>query len=203
MIVNTNYLNEVLKMAFGKGVNVWIFGFLTFLAGLNTLNAVMLWVYKGADLIIEPYLMNSILGIDGMPVTTYFWVSLIATFGFLGLTAFVTHGEPSPYQAILKMIGEVEEGLADNRRKIEAARVGLFAKLEADRMERQQLFDTVNANIGDASKEMLEAVDRQGKFLQKQRAELEDVKARLETLERELTLPKPKLSSQNAPEEIK
>jgi len=267
-------------MGFGKGAAIWISGFFTFMAGLNTFNAVMLWVYKGADLIIEPYLMNNILGIGGMSVTGYFWISLIATFGFLGLTSIVAYSGPSPYQAILKMIGEVEEGLADNQRKIESTRVGLFAKLETDRMERQQLFDTVNANIGNARKEMLDAVDRQGKalrkdredlfysvktgfdkareemlgvlekrgeaiqkdllsttqanfsnirkemrdmlekqgkalqmversgkqstaVLQKQRMELEDVKARLETLERELTLPKPRLNSHNAPEEIK
>jgi len=251
VVVEQTTLNEVLKMAFGKGVAVWISSFFTFLAGLNTFNAVMLWVYKGADLIIEPYLMNNILGIGGMPVTRYFWASLIATFGFLGLTSLVAYSGPSPYQGMLKMIGEVEDGLADSRRKIEATRVGLFAKLETDRMERQQLVDTVNANIGNARKEMLDAVDRQGKALrkdredllhsvktsfdnareetlgalekrgeaiqkemrdilekhgkalQKQRVELEDVKTRLETLERELTLPKPKLNSHNAPEEIK
>jgi len=267
-------------MALGKGIAVWISGFLTFLAGLNTFNAIMLWVQKGADLIIEPYLMNNILGMSGISVTGYFWVSLITTFGFLGLTSLVACSGPSPYQAVLKMIGEVEEGLADSRRKIEAAKVGLLAKLETDRMERQQLFDTVNANIGNARKEMLDAVDRHGKVLrkdredlfyslktsfdnareetlgvlekraeamqkdllsttqanlsntrkemrdilekqgkalqimqrtskqstvalQKQRAELEDLKARLEGLEKELTLPKPRLNSHNAPEEVK
>ena len=223
----------MLKMSFEKGVAVWISGFFTFLAGLNTFNAIMLWMYRGADLIIEPNLMSNILGIGGMPVTVYFWVSLIATFGFLGLTSLVACSGPSPYQGILKMIGGVEEKLADNRRKMEAAKVELFAKLETDRMERQQLFDTVNANIGNASKEILgvlekrgEAIqkdllsttqanlsnirkemggmlEKQGKAVQKQGAELEDLKARLETLEKGLTLPKPKLNSHNAPEEIK
>lgn len=265
-------------MAFGKGLAIWISGFFTFLAGLNAFNAVMLWVDKGADLIMEPY--HNILGIGGIPVTGYLWVSLIATFGFLGLTSLVAYGGFSQYQAILEMIGEVEEGLGDTRRKIENANRRLAAKLELDLSELHQLFDRVNATIGNTRNEMLSAVDKQRKalrrerkdllysvktgfddareemlgmlenraeaiqkdllsttqatlrnirnemrdifekqgkvmqeverssqqsviVLQRQRAELEDVKARLETLEIEFTLPKPRLNSHKGPEEIK
>lgn len=74
-------------MTLRKGIALWISGFLTFFAILNTFNAVMLWVYDGADSVIDASF--NILRIGGIRVTDYFQVSLIATFGFLGLTSLI------------------------------------------------------------------------------------------------------------------
>ena len=157
-------------MAFGKGIAIWISGFFTFLAGLNTFNAVMLWVFDGAYSIIEPY--YNISGIGGMRVMDYFWASLIATFGFLGLLSLIAYGRSSPYQAMQEMIGEVENGLGDTRKKIDDANIELAAKLEIDRIEHRQISETVNTNIGNARKEMLNAIEGQEKALQRNHQDL-------------------------------
>jgi len=243
-------------MAFGKGIAMWISGFFTFLAGLNTFNAVMLWVYDGADVILSPYF--NIFGLGGMLVSDYFWVSLIATFAFIGLLSLIACGRSSPYQVIQEMIGGVENDLGDTQKKIDDANMGLVSKLEMDRMEYHQLSDIVNVNLGNTKKEMLDAIEKQEKELQKNRedflhsvktgfnnvreemlrmlekragtmqkdliytteanfgnirkemkemqrqiAELEEVKTGLETLRMELTLPKPRLNSHQGPEEVK
>jgi predicted flap endonuclease-1-like 5' DNA nuclease len=157
-------------MALGKGVGVWISGFLTFLAGLNTLNAIMLWTYQGADAIIEPYLVGSVLG--EIQVKEYFWLSLATTLIFLGLASIIAYSGPTPYQVLLKMIARVEEKLAANRKKLEATRRELFAKLEYDRMACEELFNSVNTSIDNAKKEMLSLMERQRKAVEKAREEM-------------------------------
>lgn len=255
-------------MALMKGVAVWISGSLTFLAALNAFNAAMLWMYNGADFVIEPYLIGNILPISGISVMNYLWASLAATFGFLGLTSIIAFRGPSQYRTILKMIGEVQEDVAADRKEIETTRRGVYAKLELSNMARQELFDTVNTNIdnvrkgtqktyGDllhaikanfnnareemlgllekqekaikkdlvsvaqaslnTRKDMLGALQKQGRAIQrvwrssqngaaaiqKQREELEDVKARLERLAMEVLPLQPRLTSQTNLEEMK
>jgi len=265
--IRNNILNEVSKMALGKGIGVWISSFFVFLAGLNTLNAVMLWTYQGADAIIEPYLVGSMLG--EIQVKEYFWLSLSTTLIFLGLTSIIAYSGPTPYKQLLKMISGVEKELEANTKKLESTRTGVFAKIELDKMAREELFNTVNTNIDNSKKEMLSLMERQRKAVQKaqeemlglldeqamiikkdvfsavntnlgktgkemlsmlekqgkaiqgamqkvgrlskkgavtaeeQKGELADVRARLERLERELTLPQPKLTSRSSTEEIK
>ena len=162
--------NEASKMALEKGIGVWILGFSAFLAGLNALNAVILWIYQGADAIIEPYLVGFILG--KIQVKEYFWLSLITTLIFMGLTSIVAYSGPTRYQALLKMIAGVEEKLAANTRKLEVTRTGVFAKLEYDKMAREELFNTVNTNIDNTRKEMLSLTERQWKAIQKTREEM-------------------------------
>ncbi|MBA7490334.1 hypothetical protein ES702_00871 [subsurface metagenome] len=139
-------------MSLMKGVAVWISGSLTFLAALNVFNAAMLWMYNGADFVIELYLIGSILTISGMSVINYLWVSLAATFGFLGITSIIAFRGPSQYQTILKMIREVQGDVTADRKEMEATRRGIHAKLELSDMARQELFDTVNTNIDNVRK---------------------------------------------------
>ncbi len=254
-------------MALGKGIGVWVSGFLVFLAGLNTFNAVMLWTSRGANATIEPYLVGYLLG--EIQVKEYFWLSLSLTLGFLGLVSIIAYSGPTPYKAVLKMIAKVEEELVANRKKMDALRTGVFAKIEYDKMVREDLFNTVNANIeekgnkmfslikrqsesiqktrkemfgllkdqgkviqkeafsafemnfGSTRKEMLGLLEQQGRTMQrtmqkvnslskkgvvtaeKQRLELANIRERLDRLEKELTPPKPRLTSSNSTEEIK
>jgi len=67
-----------------KGVILWILGFLAFLAGLNSVNAIVLWAQLGPEAIIEPYLISSLTG--GLSIATYLWISILVTFVFLGMT---------------------------------------------------------------------------------------------------------------------
>ena len=243
-------------MALVKGIAIWVSGFFTFLAGLNTFNAIMLWVNAGADVVIDP--SYNIFAIGGMLVKDYFWVSLIATCGCLGLLSLIAQGRSSPYQVLQEMIGEVQIELGSTQRKMDDANTGLAAKLEMDRIENHELSDAINRNIGKTAKEMFEMLDRQEKTIERNRddflrgvktgfrnvraetlgllekraeatqkdllsttetnfgiigkemkemqrqiAGLEDVKTGMETLKEQLTLPKPRLSSHQGPEEIK
>lgn len=157
-------------MALDKGIGVWVSGFLVFLAGLNALNAVMLWTYQGADAIIEPYLLGYLLG--EIQVKEYFWLSLATTLIFLGLASIIAYSGPTPYQAVLEMIARVEEEIAANRKKLEATRTGVYAKLEYDKMVREELFNTVNTNIENTRKEMLFLTEKQAKAIRKTREEV-------------------------------
>jgi hypothetical protein len=157
-------------MTLRKGIAMWISGSLTFLAALNTFNAIMLWAYHGADSVIDPYF--NILRMGGIQVTDYFLASLIATFSFLGLTSLIAYGRSSPYQALTKRIGQLENGLGDTQRKIEDANSELAAKLEIDSIKRHQLSDAINTKIDNATKEMLNTIDKHGKFLRRNREDL-------------------------------
>jgi predicted flap endonuclease-1-like 5' DNA nuclease len=63
---------------------LWILGFFTFVAGLNAVNAVVLWTQLGPETIIQPYLIGNYIG--SLSVATYLWISILATFVFLGMT---------------------------------------------------------------------------------------------------------------------
>ena len=82
-----------------KGLLVWIFGFFTFFAALNSFNATFLWSQHGGNLIIQPGQESSYLQfITAMKVTTYFWVSILFTFLFLGVTFIIAYrGQPEEY----------------------------------------------------------------------------------------------------------
>ena len=139
-------------MSLMKGIAVWICGSLTFLAALNAFNAAMLWMYNSANFVVEPYLIGNILSISGISVINYLWVSLAATFGFLGLTSVIAFRGPSEYQTIFKMIREVQGDVTANRKEMEATKRGIHAKLELSDMTRQELFDTVNTSIDNVRK---------------------------------------------------
>jgi predicted flap endonuclease-1-like 5' DNA nuclease len=139
-------------MSLMKGIAVWICGSLTFLAALNAFNAAMLWMYNSADFVVELYVIGGMLTIGGISVTNYLWVSLAATFGFLGLTSIIAFRGPSEYQTIFKMIREVQGDVAANRKEMDATKRGIHAKLELGDMARQELFETVNTNIDNVRK---------------------------------------------------
>lgn len=67
-----------------KVTALWILGFFTFVAGLNAVNAVVLWTQLGPETIIQPYLIGNYIG--SLSVATYLWISILATFVFLGMT---------------------------------------------------------------------------------------------------------------------
>lgn len=185
-----------------KGMGVWILGFLTFLAGLNALNAVVRWALEGEDRVFEPYLMGFI---GKMQVATYFWVSIMAMFLFLGLTVIIAYSRPPPDPAILSRIVGIEEELATNRSVLESTQIGLYQRLEDNERAREELFNKVNITLRDVTEKTVGALEKQEQEIRKvreeQMAELATLGTRLERLEREL-LPKPRLTSQSNPEEI-
>jgi hypothetical protein len=198
-----------------RGIAVWILGFLTFLAALNSFGAVTYWISRGRDSVVTPYLIGAYTG--ELRTETYFWISITITFVFLGLTCIIAYRKLPPDPEIIKMFVKVGGNLAALRKTQEAAVTELSEKLEANRTTSEQLFRKANANLENARKETLDMLKkheaamrevgrlskRGAAAIKKQRKELEDIRTRLEKIESELTPPQPRLKSQSSPEEIR
>jgi hypothetical protein len=147
---------------------MWISGFLAFLAGLDAFNAIILLNTKGVDAIFKPYLIGYITG--EMRAMEYFYASIVVTSIFLGLTSIIASHGPSPLQAMLETIAEVEEKVATNKKVIEKIRTEVYAKLAYDKYARlndakiifSPLIETVNANIDKTRKEVLAEIQKIG-----------------------------------------
>jgi len=231
-----------------RGIAVWILGFLTFLAALNSLGAVTYWISRGRDSVVTPYLIGEYTG--QLRTETYFWISLTTTFVFLGLTCIVAYRRLPPDPEIIKMFVKVGGNLAALRKIQEATAKELSEKVENNITTSEQLFKKANTNLENAKKEMLDMLGKQEKAMQKvrqdmvstietkvsetreeilgvlkkhgtaiqqvgrlskqgaaaiekQRAELEDMRTRLEKIEGGLVSPQPMLKSQDNPEQIR
>lgn len=162
----------VLKLVshWAKGMGVWILGFLTFLAGLNALNAVVRWAIGGGEMTLEPYLIGNFIG--EMQVPFYFWVSIITMFLLLGLTAVIAYSRPPPDPAILSRIVGIEEELTTNRGMLESTQIGLYQRLEDDERARDELFNKINVDLRDVGEKTLDALEKQEKEIRKVREEL-------------------------------
>ena len=74
---------------------VWIFGFLTFLTVLFTMDAFLSLTFGGKSSLLELYPFNVIKNIFGnIDTATYFWISLISAFAFFGFTCLVAFQDP-------------------------------------------------------------------------------------------------------------
>jgi len=235
-------------LAVKRGVAVWISGFLTFLAALNAFGAVTYWINRGRNSIITPYLIGEYIG--ELRVEEYFWISIVVTFVFLGLTCIIAYRRLPPDPEIVKMFVKVGGNLAAMRKTQESTAKELSEGLENNRTTNEKLFRKVDTNLENAKKETMDTLEKQGKAMQKvrrdmvsaietkvgetreemlgalekqrtairevgllskrsvevvrnQKAELEEIKMRLEKIEGELMPPQPRLKSQDDPEEIK
>ncbi|NIR14608.1 hypothetical protein GWO13_05520, partial [Candidatus Bathyarchaeota archaeon] len=105
-----------------RGIVVWILGFITFLAALNTLYAVRLGALESTDSAIQLYIISDItevlLGARDIQAITYFWTSIAFTFGFLGLTAIMANRKPPLDPAMVKMFVKLDGNLTANRRTL-------------------------------------------------------------------------------------
>ena len=230
-----------------RGIAVWISGFLTFLAALNSFGGVILWA-RGDLTVPKLYLMGDIIG--GLEVETYFWISITTTFIFLGLTCIIAYRKLPPDPQIVKMFIKVGGNLAALRKTQEATATELAESIENYGKTSRELFKKVDTNLEDAKKETLAVLEEQGKTIQnvrrdmvsavetkvgeareemlgvlkkqeaairevgrlskqgavaikEQRAELEDIRIRLEKIEEKMMPPQPRLKSQDNPEEIR
>ena len=96
-----------------RGIAIWISGFLTFLAALSLIAVVIYWARPDVTLnsVLQPYLVGDIISslIDNSRVETYFWISLVATFIFFGLTCIIAYRKLPPDPEIVKMFVKVGE----------------------------------------------------------------------------------------------
>jgi len=161
-------------MSVKRGVAVWISGFLTFLAALGLGVVVIYWIRVGPNSILRPYLVGDMVSslIGDLRVETYFWISLVATFIFLGLTCIIVYRRMPPDPEIVKMFVKVGGNLAAVRKTLEVATAELSAGLESNRRSSEELFKKANTNLEDARKETLGMLEKQGKTIQKVRQDM-------------------------------
>jgi len=198
-----------------KGTWGWISAFLTFIACLNVLNAVMLLALRGSDFVIEFSIMD--LKFQIVSVVAYFLVSVITTFLLLGLTFyFMLKGLPADPK-VFKRLSKVEESLALNANMLENMQIGFFRRLEDNEKTTDETLQKVNISLGEARKETNDALEKQRKALRdvekeskknidiikKQATEMMGVRKRVEKIEKALSPAKTKLTSKSKLEAVK
>jgi len=153
-----------------RGIAVWMSGFLTFLAALNSFGAIIYWISRGRDSVITPYLIGEYTG--ELRTETYFWISIVTTFIFLGLTCVIAYRRLPPDPEIVKMFVNVGGNLAVLRKTQEATATELSEKLENNRATNEQLFKKAETNLENVRKEMLDTLEKQEKAVQKVRRDM-------------------------------
>ena len=88
-----------------KGIAVWMFGFLTFLTVLHTLDATLSFTIGNTNSILKLYPIGNAL--ENLDVRTYMWVSIVSTFIFFGITCLIAFHDPIEI-LINKMLSNVE-----------------------------------------------------------------------------------------------
>ncbi len=154
-------------MSAKKGVAVWIVGFLTFLAVVNVVNAVLLWRLLDPAASITPYLIGDWIG--NIQVSTYLWASLATTFVLLGLTSIIAYRRLPPDPAIVRMLVKLGGYLATTKKIAEMTQRDLDDGLENNREARERFFRKTDANLENIRQEMADALVRQESTIQKVR----------------------------------
>jgi len=184
-------------MAVKRGVAVWIMGFLTFLTVLSSFGIVVYWIREGRGFILRPYLIGDIIGslVGDLSVENYFWISLTATFIFLFFKKVNTNLEDTKTEtlAVLETQGKTIQKVHRDTVSTVETKVGETREEILGALKQQE---TTIREVGRLSK-------KGAAIVKKQRAELEDIKIRLEKIEGKLVPPQPRLKSQDNPEEIK
>jgi len=171
-----------------RGVAVWIAGFLTFMAGLNSIHAIILWS-KG-DLTITPYLISQIIG--ELPITIYFWLSVTLTFVFLGLTSIAAYRTSPIENILLQASAKLEENITKFRKDVlaflknlseergeqmvaveevnkttKALKKNLSESLEDDRKAREKLLEKVDTTLISTKEDLLKTIETQEESIRK------------------------------------
>jgi len=133
---------------------LWILGFLAFLAALNAVNAIFLWVQLGPQTIIQPYLVGSFIG--GLSIATYLWISILATFVFLGMTLNNLLSK-LPDSTMFDNVIEKVKDLRNDQKVLEKIKTRLMI---------------IDASLSDIRRGFLEGFSEQGEDIKKIRGEL-------------------------------
>jgi hypothetical protein len=114
-----------------KSLAVWIFGCLTFFAGLHAFDAV-LSLASGTDMTgsllrLYPFYDKISLIVEKLNGTTYFWLSLISTVVFMGLTCSIAFYDPI-LAYVKKVISEtkIDDTQADPKLDTELATLAMI-----------------------------------------------------------------------------
>ncbi len=167
-----------------RGIVVWILAFLTFIAALNAVNAVILWATQpaGLDYTFTPLYPVNLL-ISDLQVRTYLWASIAVTFIFLGFTCVAAFRKPPTDPALIKMFVKLDgnltanrkairDGLEENNEMIGSTRMDLLDRLDVNKKASEKLFQTVDAKLESTKKDILGSLGKQKKEIQTLRKEL-------------------------------
>lgn len=175
-----------------RGVGVWVAGFLAFIAGINVINAVLLWSEPqyGPYGTFTPYLIGEYIG--EIQVETYFWLSVALTFAFLGLAVITTFRGTPQATALRWASAKVEQNLITFRkdlltflqnlsatreedgravkslgRTMRTLKRDLSEGLENNRKAGEKLLKKVDTRLDSTGKDVLDTIETQGQAIRK------------------------------------
>lgn len=215
-----------------KGTGIWILGFFSFLAGLNAINAVVLWANLGPEALIQPYLIGNLIG--DISISIYFWLSILATLVFFGGTASKIVSELSNTkmlkditsrvtdlqngQTVLESLksrlilvdanldgvrNEFSKGLSGQGEEIRQIHVELVDRLDDKLTSLKEGMARQLGRIENTIDRREKTVKKNVKTIMKQMGEITNIKLKLEKLENELAKTEPQLTSKSDPEEVR
>jgi predicted flap endonuclease-1-like 5' DNA nuclease len=168
-----------------KGIIVWLLAFLSFLAGLNVFNSMMLMTLHGGDFLAEFSISGLALG--NVTVMAYLLISIIATFVLLGSTVyFVFKGLPADPD-LLQRLAELESFVAANSNLLENTQMGFFRRLEDNEKVTDEAFRKIHMGLEEARKETNDALEKQKKILQDVQKESNDNAAIIKKQAKDMT----------------
>jgi hypothetical protein len=198
-----------------RGIPIWLTGFGTIIAFLNAFNSVLLWAMHGSDYIVTPYILSQIGTIS---ITQYFWISILSTYLFLGVTALLGFRTQSTIE--MKTLDQVED-----QKRINNTHFTLFEKhlgniekelVNYERMNREQLtnlesniievqsqLNETTKNHQSLSNSIIKSTAKWEKTTKKIITDISELKNGLGTLESALILPQPKITIESGTDEIK
>jgi len=146
-------------MGIKRGVTVWISAFVTFLSIMHSFAMSILLINEGADAIVNPYIISDIFG--GLNVETYLWMSVTATFIFLGITCIIAYRKQPPDPEIIKMFLKVGGNLATLRKAQEASITETASQMEHNRKVNQKIFSNIKLDLEETNKEIITLLAKQ------------------------------------------
>jgi myosin heavy subunit len=147
-----------------KATLVWVSGFLSFVAGLNMFNSIVLMTLRGSDSIIDFSL--STLHLGSLSALSYLLVSITITFVLLGVTFFSMFQGLPVDSDVLQRLSKVEEGLGLSANMLENMQIGFFRRLEDNEKATDQAIQRMSISLEEARKQTNDSLENQKKALQ-------------------------------------
>jgi hypothetical protein len=198
-----------------RGIPIWLAGFGTIIAFLNAVNSVLLWAIHGEEYIVTPYILSQFGTIS---ITQYFWMSILGTYLFLGLTAILGFKSQSSIEK--KTFDSVED-----QKRVNTTHFTLFETqlgnikkelLNYERMSREQS-TSLDAKIAEVQNQLTNTTRKRqtlsklitnttktwNQTTKRMTADITELRKGMRAIEAALILPQPKLTLSSGTDEIK
>jgi predicted flap endonuclease-1-like 5' DNA nuclease len=134
---------------------------------------IILLVQNGPSSTVPSYLLGDI--VPPLNVETYLWISITATFIFLGLTCIIIYLRQPPNPELVKLLLKVGGNLAALRKSQEASMTEMVDQMKYNKKVNQKFFSTISSDIKEDKKEILDLLEKQEKAVKKLRSNLSSV----------------------------